>query len=480
MASFYRNEDAQASQWKKDRPPSDTPVLKGFSIAAGQAGGIVMAMTKHMRHLIIVLVAFVCPLLAQEREPLPSDPYFATYRLIKAPPCKELLLKPGDRLAICGDSITEQRMYSRIIETYLTVCVPQLQVTVRQFGWSGEKAPEFLARMDNDVLRFEPTIATTCYGMNDHNYQPYQEEYAKTYRDASRGVIESFKKHGVRVIQGSAGTVGKMPAWVKRAKGTVDDLNHSLAEFRNIDVELASEEQVAFADVFCPMLVGGFEAKQRYGGDYMISGKDGVHPGWAGHVVMAYAFLKAMGLDGQIGTITLDMAGGKATASEGHRIVSAEPGRAEIESSRYPFCASGPANDDSSIRSGMTLVPFNDDLNRFTLVVRNAPPGKYSVSWGDAPKTYTAEELAKGVNLAADFETNPFSGAFNRVDEAVAKKQAYETRQIKDLFHGPEGRTDMDMTVALTEKVRTPLAAAVSAAFVPVRHTIMVRVEPGQ
>jgi lysophospholipase L1-like esterase len=437
-------------------------------------------MTKQMRHLIILAAAFLSPVLAGQWEPLPSDPYFATYRPITAPPCKELLLKSGDRLAICGDSITEQRMYSRIMETYLTACVPQLQVTVRQFGWSGEKAPEFLARMENDVLRFSPTIATTCYGMNDHNYQPYAEEYAVTYRNASRETIEIFKKRGIRVIQGSAGTVGKMPAWVKRAKGTVDDLNHSLCEFRNIDVALAAEEQVAFADVFSPMLVGGFEAKHRYGDDYMISGKDGVHPGWAGHLVMAYAFLKAMGLDGQIATITLDMSDGKATASEGHEILSASPRQIEIESRRYPFCATGPIDDDSSIRSGMTLVPFNQELNRFMLVVRNAPAGRCRVTWGETAKTYTAEQLAKGVNLAADFETNPFTKAFERIDEAVAKKQAYETRQIKDLFHGPEGRTDMEMTAALTEKVRAPLAAAIDAALVPVRHTIAVAPEPSR
>jgi hypothetical protein len=209
----------------------------------------------------------------------------------------------------------------------------------------------------------------------------------------------------------------------------------------------------------------------------MVSGKDGVPPGWAGHLVMAYAFLKAMGLDGQIGTITLDMAARKATASEGHKALVAEPGRIEIESSRYPFCATGPANEDSSIRSGMTLVPFNTELNRFLLVVRNAPPGRYVVTWGETSKSYSAEELAKGVNLAADFETNPFSAAFKRVDEAVARKQAYETRQIKDLFHGPEGQADADVTAALTEKARAPLAAAISAAFVPVRHGITIKAE---
>ena len=434
-------------------------------------------MKNRMRFLFAIVLISVAPLLAAQWESLPSDAYFAAYKPLAAPPVEELLLKPGDRLAICGDSITEQKMYSRIMETYLTVCVPQLDVTVRQFGWSGEQAPGFLARMKNDTLRFAPTIATTCYAMNDHKYQPYQEEFGRVYRDASRSIIRLFKEDGVRVIQGSAGTVGKMPSWVKQAQGTVNDLNLSLLEFRNIDVRLAQAEQVAFADVFVPMLVKGFEAKQRYGDDYMISGKDGVHPGWAGQLVMAYAFLRAMGLDGEIATITVDMENGRATASAGHRVLSAKSNEVQIGSRRYPFCASGPLDADSSIRSGMTLVPFNEELNRFMLVVRNAPAARYRVTWGQTSKSYSAAQLAEGVNLAADFEVNPFSEAFGRVDEAVAKKQAYETRQVKTLFHGPEGRTDMEMTAALTEKVRQPLADAIEAAFIPVRHTIRIEAE---
>ena len=42
--------------------------------------------------------------------------------------------------------------------------------------------------------------------------------------------------------------------------------------------------------------------------------------------------------------------------------------------------------------------------------------------------------------------------AFQRLDEAVGQKQNYETKQIKSLFHGEEGRADMKATVALTEK----------------------------
>ncbi len=415
---------------------------------------------------------------SEELEELPNDPYFAPFKPMKAPVTEGLLLERGDRLAICGDSITEQKMYSRIMETYLTVCVPELEVTVRQYGWSGEVAPFFHYRMQSDVLRFNPTIATTCYGMNDHRYQPYKSEFGLTYEKSSAAIIRKFKERGIRVVQGSPGTVGKMPSWVKEALGTIDDLNLSLLELRNIDARLARDEQVAFADVFLSMLVAGFDAQQKYGADYMISGKDGVHPGWSGQLVMAHAFLKALGLDGDIGTITLDLSSGTAEASAGHRVLSASRNKVQLESEKYPFCATGQPDKDSSIRSGMALVSFNEQLNRFMLVARNGKAKRYRVTWGDTAKSYTAGELAKGINLADDFHENPFSEAFNKVDEAVLKKQTYETKQIKRLFHGEEGKVDMDMTVALTEKAREPLARAIKATFRPVRHTIGIEAEP--
>ena len=69
--------------------------------------------------------------------------------LLALPCCQaalaEGLLKPGDRIAIVGDSITQQRKYSRFIETYLLACEPRLDVRVFQLGWSGETAQRFVA-----------------------------------------------------------------------------------------------------------------------------------------------------------------------------------------------------------------------------------------------------------------------------------------------------------------------------------------------
>src|ERR1019366_9932566 len=117
--------------------------------------------------------------------------------------------------------------------------------------------------------------------------------------------------------------------------------------------------------------------QKDYSTNYAIAGADGVHPGWAGHTIMAYAFLKAMGVKGDIGVFAVDVKKSKMKASPGHELISAKDGEFTIRSARYPFCACVPAGQsaasypvcekddpagDSSIRSAMTLVPFNQEL----------------------------------------------------------------------------------------------------------------------
>lgn len=423
---------------------------------------------------------------AQTLEPKPSDAYFSKFNPLKAPEPKSPLLKKGDRLAICGDSITEQKMYSRILETYLTVCVPDLEITARQYGWSGEKAPGFLARMANDCLRFQPTIATTCYGMNDHEYRIYEEKIGTQYREAMVGIVKAFKAAGARVVLGSPGAIGVKPAWSKDAAASAEDLNLGLCELRNIDVKIAEKEGVGFADVFWPMLTAGHAAQNKHGAQFALPGRDGVHPDWAGQLVMAYCFLKALGLDGDLGRVAIDF-GKKSkmgSGTGGHQVKeeNQEPSGKwllTIQSSRYPFCIKrGDETTHDNIYSGTRWVPFFRDLDRFTLTVKNGKASRYKVAWGRDDHTYTSAELAKGINLAEEFPENPFSEAFGAVDKAVGEKQAYETRQIKTLFHGPEGAADKELTATLTEKARAPLAAAIKKAFVPVTHTLEITALP--
>lgn len=425
--------------------------------------------------------------LAQERpqqfgpylyEAKPEGDQFAPFNPRLAPESKDLMLKRGDRLAICGDSITEQKMYSRIIETYLTVCEPELEITVRQLGWSGEKTDGFLRRMDRDCLTFEPTVATLAYGMNDSRYRPFDVNNGRWYEDHYSAIVQNFKKHDVRVVVGSPGCVGKIATWVNSREGTLREHNLHLCALRDIALGMAEREQVRFADIFWPMYKAQVLAPTQHDATaenpYEVAGKDGVHPGWAGHTIMAFAFLQSLGLKGDLGTIEVNLAEQKVSATGGHEVESISGNSITLISTRYPFCATGDLHSDASIRSGMTLIPFNEKLNRLTLKVVKAEPGSYRVSWGEETREFSAEQLASGINLAAAFEANPFMEAFRKVDEAVAAKQAYETEQIKRRFHSKEAKQDFDAVVKETEAQRQPLANAIKSAFQPVMHQLRI------
>lgn len=428
------------------------------------------------------LVCFSHPVLGQlgsyAYEQKPAGAAFEKLNPRKAPEPGPLLLKRGDRLAIVGDSITEQRKYSRLLETYFTVCVPDLEISTRQFGWSGEKADGFLRRMENDCLRFDPTVVTLCYGMNDARYRPFDYNNGRLFEENCTAIVRRLKDVGAKVVLGSPGCSGKLATWVSSRSGTLDEHNQHLCALRDIAMGVSEREEVAFADVFWPMYKAKVEAPGLYPGEdgsrpYELVGRDGIHPDWAGHAIMAYAFLRALGLDGDLGTINVDLASQEANATGGHNVRSFDSGVLKITSHRYPFCAPGEVDRDDSVRSGLSFVPFDEELNRLTLKVTGLQ-GLATITWGGESRTFKPSQLSEGINLAAEFTRNPFCEAFKRVDQAVGAKQEFETYQIKKVFHGKAGKTDMEKAVADTESKRKPLVDAINAAFRPVQHEIKI------
>jgi lysophospholipase L1-like esterase len=393
----------------------------------------------------------------------------------------KLVLKAGDLVAVCGDSITEQQEYTVDIEDYLLMCQPAAALRMVQAGWSGETAPGFLARLARDVLVFHPNVVTTCYGMNDGHYGPMQPATAAVYRKAQQAIVEQLKKGGVRVvIAGSPGVVD-VDAYHPERPGQATVYDKTLAGLRDIAREVAADQGCLFADVYDPMMETMLAAKKKYGAAYHLAGRDGVHPARNGQLVMAYAFLKSLGCDGQIGTISVELAGGKATATAGHRVLAAEGGSVELESTRYPFCFFGEPASPNSTRGVLEFLPFNQDLNRFCLVVADAKPAaRYKVTWGTAGKEFSGADLAKGVNLAAEILDNPFTPAFLLVEQAIRGQQRFETLLTKDLLHNlaahhPQAsQAEKDGIVAELLRQDAALRAKAAAAVKPLRHTIKI------
>jgi lysophospholipase L1-like esterase len=396
-------------------------------------------------------------------------------------------IEAGDRIAIVGDSITEQKLYSKYMECYLLACTGVPDLKVMQFGWSGEQASGFAARLENDLQYFKPTVVTLCYGMNDGRYMPYNEEIGRNYENNMRSVLKKLEAIGVKkIVVGSPGAVDTdffRPGQMMGDRPAHVAYNDNLAHLRDIDKKLAQESHQRFADVHAAMFDTMKKAKAALGSKYDVCGGDGFHPGPNGQLIMAYAFLKGLGVDGKIGEITVDLKG-KSEATAGHKVLSGNGGKVELESTRWPYCFEGDDKSSGSTRSITPFLPFNDELNLLTLKVKGLDAAKAKVTWGSESREFTREQLTAGVNLAAEFSKTPFDEPFQKLQNAVANKQNFETFMIKQIITQfrflPNVSDDAELRQA-TETMGKKLFARqqeldtqVHAQLVPVKHTITV------
>ena len=395
----------------------------------------------------------------------------------------ESLLPPDARVAVIGDSITEQKVYSKYIEAYLLACTGRSDIKVFQFGWSGERAGGFAARLENDLSVFNPNVATTCYGMNDGSYTAYTPQIGGEYEKNMRAVIAGLQKVGVKVMAiGSPGGVD--PDFFIRPTIKGELYNENLAQLRDIAKKLAEENKQPFANVHDTMISALTKSKAALGKEYGPFGGDGFHPAPAGQLLMAQAFLKALGFDGDIGRVTVDMKGPN-TASTGHTVQGLQLGSVTLESTKWPFVFDADPKAAGSNRSILPFTSFNQDLNRFTLRVLNLTGAKAKVTWGSHSKEFSREQLEGGVNLAAEFTQTPFDAAFADLSNALAAKQAFETLMIKTLVTNfrsfateakeePEFGAALEVLKKKLMEKHTRLDADVRKFIKPVTHTIKV------
>ena len=398
-------------------------------------------------------------------------------------------LQDGDHVAVLGDHWAAiygrpelaPEPYYVLITDYLVMCKPAGGLGATEFGMpqTTSYGYAFYGGLANDVLRFHPNAATVWFGMSESGWAPLTPEKEKSIRDGLTLVVQKMKAANVHLIAlGSPGYVD--PTW--RAADQVAALNKTFETIRDIAKDVAAKEGVAFADVFDTMKAATEKGKAKYGEKFALSYDAVWRPSRAGSLVVAYTFLKALGCSGDIGTITVDMTAGKAEPTEGHRILSVAKGEVRIESSKYPFCFQGDAAKADSTRAVPEIIPFNEELNRFHLVVRNVGADKATVTWGKGSKEFTATQLGKGINLAAEFTDNPFAESFAKVEERIIEQQKVETVLSNVLMNRlvafasmiPSTKDVTDQLASATAKNSNEARGATAAAVKTITHTISI------
>jgi hypothetical protein len=394
-------------------------------------------------------------------------------------------LRDGDVVILAGDQITFEGKYSVYVQDYFLMCAPARGLQVIQMGRGG-RLDELVKKMVQIGKDYQPNVVVISTGIDEGTFvtrnPSYEKGHLERFRKNLTEMVSNLKGSGVRTI-----VVGS--PWVvdsdRYKEADPAATNRTIATYAAAAKDVAEAEGVAFANVHDLMMDVMAKAKAEHGKEYIFGNEYGSSPGPNGHLVMAYAFLKAMGLDGDIGTISVDLKNNEATSTEGHKVVSVSDGAVKVESVRYPFCFYGDS-DKQTTRSIIKFFPFNEDLNRFVLVAKNAPAPKLRVTWGKSSKVFSAAELEKGINLAAEFLENPFSEPFRKGDSRMQTQQGFErkTKRLADsltdwrkLMPGLEDKFSR-MENGLVERTRAEAKKSASVP-VPVTHTLKIEAVEG-
>ncbi len=341
----------------------------------------------------LVLLALATSAVAQSAPaPAPSDTAFA--------------LHDGDRVLFYGDSITEQRLYTTDIEEYVLTRFPQWQVEFTTAGVGGDKVSGGWAgpidlRLERDVFPVKPTVMTVMLGMNDGYYHVPDAAIDKTYQNGYTYLVDT-----------TLAAVPGVRLWLL-GPSPYDDVtlptmhyNEVMQAYSRFDQQQAERVHQNFADLNAPVVAAlekANTAQPNLAGSLL---PDRVHPGEGVHWVMAQAVLAALHAPALVSSVQLDAAAAhagdvkNAAVSEMKRDKKTGAITWTAQESALPLPLPAHATDsvtDLAIQSSGIV----DALDQEMLTVSGLHAGSWQLSIDGQPAaTLSAEELAKGVNLA--------------------------------------------------------------------------------
>lgn len=328
-------------------------------------------------------------------------------------PLAKLDLKSGDSIVFLGDSITHQCLYTQYVEDFFYTRYPKMRLKFHNSGVGGAKAWDALARFDRDVAAYKPKYVTVLLGMNDGQYQPFNEAIFQTYYKDMQELIAKIKEIGAQPIlmtptmfDARAARMGKR----KRDPAAVELYNSVLAYYGTWLREVASESGFGFVDMYSPLNNITLTARQKDPSFTII--KDAIHPDPPGQVVMAYALLSDMNVQRQVSRINISQnAKGKPTASaRGGKLSDLQYTDNGVS---FTWLADSlPWVVPQEAQLGAELTKLGHRMSQESLSIHGLPPGRYELSIdGNVVGQYANTALARHIELQSNAKTPQYQQA---------------------------------------------------------------------
>ncbi len=220
----------------------------------------------------------------------------------------------GRRILFLGDSITQNGAYVTMIEYYLNRNFPTQNFDLISIGLSSETAsglsekihpfprPCVHERLARALSAIKPEVVVACYGMNDGIYHPQSSERFHAFQTGILKLVRDAQSAGAQVVLLTPPPFDALPIEKSLLNDDAPDFSYInpfckydqvLQEYSRWIMNL-KQPGVTAADLHTPL--NDYLKQRRQKDPRLCFCSDGIHPSAAGHLLMARAFLKALGV----------------------------------------------------------------------------------------------------------------------------------------------------------------------------------------
>jgi len=316
----------------------------------------------------------------------------------------QFYLKDGDRVVFYGDSITEQRLYTTFVETYAVTRFPKMKMQFVHAGVGGDRVGggwggPIDTRLERDVFAYNPTVMTIMLGMNDASYTNFNQKIFDQYTKGYEHIVASVKQHvpniRLTLIQPSPYDDVTRPPFFEGG------YNQVLVRYGEFVKELANRNGATVADLNAPVVAA---LEKAWATDTNVAKQiigDRIHPGAAGHLLMASELLKAWHAPALVSEVEIDASGKTPSRGAGTHLSNVKTGKKVSWTQTDAALPMPIATNDAVMALAVRSSDVVDALDQQIVKVTGLEGDFYTLTIdGGAVHTFSRQQLEQGVNLA--------------------------------------------------------------------------------
>lgn len=347
------------------------------------------------------------------------------FALIAAEPPR---LETAERIVFLGDSVTQAGTYVQDVECYLATRAPGRRRSVVNLGLGSETVsglsesehpwprPDLHERLGRALKATRSDLVIAGYGINDGIYHPFDPERFAAFEAGITKLRAEVEAAGAAIVHITPLPFDPRPSAGKnRPKGAADyGFSHPFVDYERTMTQysewLVSREAQGWVVADPHRSAMAVLAGARLLDPTYAIAPDGVHPGPAGHWLIAEALLDALKAPALVDEARIDIPSKAVKAGAVEGLEFGEAGTVGFAwTTRVPF-PHAPGWDRRP--EGSRPVPDRFNVHRLAVLGLNSPRLTL-IEDGKTVATFAREELAAGVDLSglAALSTNRRSRA---------------------------------------------------------------------